>query len=703
VIDKEALVHGKLLELARWVASRYRASLGDTLDCMLPGAVRKGKRLRAERTVALAVPEDEALAVAKEFAEKHPARSALLYTLLELDEPMSPAGLAASAGVSASVVGTLERAGLVRVTEHSYDLIGNIDASVPERLTPEQTKALVRVRKMIDSHRHATALVYGVTGSGKTELYIRVLQDVLFGQGGEPSGKQAIVLVPEISLTPQTVARFAGRIGEVGVLHSHLTAGQRNREWQRIRSGEARLVVGARSAVFAPTRDLGVIIIDEEHETSFKQDRAPRYHAREVAAHRAQMENVPLILGSATPSLESFSRAVTGKYSMLVLSKRVKELPLPPVEIVDMRKEKGARRTGGLISEHLVFHLERTLKRGNQAMLLLNRRGFARHVVCRRCGFVLKCRDCDIALTYHKKNTAALCHYCDHVMSIPGNCPDCVDGRMRYGSFGTERVEEDLGRLFPDAVIARMDSDTMRKRGSHARVLGEFRAGRIDILIGTQMIAKGLDFPNVTLVGVVNADVALNLPDFRSGERTFQLLTQVAGRSGRGPDGGSVVVQTYNPEPDCVRLAKTHDYVSFAKSELASRKEHGYPPFRSLARFLADLLRGVAPAKSGSGETHLESAPATGLLFDDSDEEYRQEPSELISADTEEEPWRKGIDILGPAPAPLERIRGQYRYHIVLKASSDEALDLYLDKVLHGLKVSGGVRMVVDVDPLSML
>jgi len=693
VIDLEPLLDANLLELARRVAHRYRAGLAETLDCMLPAVVRDGRDSRVDRVVALAVSAEEALAHAEELRQRHRPRSVLLETLVQTDTPMPPSRLAAAAGVSPGVVNTLAKAGLVKIVERSQRAVFPPDTKPRPQLTAEQSRALKQAAGLVDAGGFHTVLLYGVTGSGKTELYMRLIERVLFSRNGAPTGRQAIVLVPEISLTPQTVATFAGRFGDVAVLHSNLPQAQRRTEWQRIRSGEVKLVVGARSGVFAPTRCLGLIIIDEEHETSFKQDRAPRYDARQVAQERAEMEGIPLVLGSATPSLESFSQAARGGAKLLHLSKRVEGRPLPPVEIVDMRKEKPTRSGGGLISMPLERRISQALEQGDQTILLLNRRGFARHVSCRRCGFVLKCPQCDVTLVYHRGEGVAKCHYCEHVARVGERCPECLEGALRYGSYGTERIEERLGAMFPGIAIARMDSDTMRRVGSHARTLADFRAGRTRILLGTQMIAKGLDFPNVTLVGVINADVALNLPDFRASERTFQLLTQVAGRSGRGPKGGCVVVQTYNPEAECVRLAKTHDYLSFARGELAARKTHGYPPFAVLARILvtgADEAKVRAAAEKAGTVMRGKADARTGLLAG-------------VSAGRLTKTTLPSVEVLGPAPAPLARIRGEYRYHLVIKAPDCDSLDRFLDRRLDQMKPVAGIKLVVDVDPVSMM
>src|SRR5262249_15358266 len=404
-------------------------------------------------------------------------------------------------------------------------------------------------------------LLYGVTGSGKTELYLRAIEEVI------RQGKEALVLVPEISLTPQTIQRFRGRCGQVAVLHSHLQTAQRGGHWRRIASGQAQVVVGARSAVFAPTRNLGLIVIDEEHETSFKQESTPRYHARDVAVMRARIENVPIILGSATPSLESWHNAERGQYRKLTLPNRVLDLPLPQVALIDLRHDRHPGGRQHAISPSLERAMRQALDRGGQVMLLLNRRGFSTYLHCPSCGRVEQCKFCDLALTYHKDRDITLCHYCGYEGEPPTKCTECGLDVVRYQGLGTQKLQAEIEAKFPGKVIRRMDSDTMRRPGSHQKVLDAFKNGEVQILLGTQMIAKGLDFPNVTLVGVVNADLGLHRADFRAGERTFQLLAQVAGRTGRGPQGGRVLAQTYCPEHPSIHLAAAHDYEAFAAKD----------------------------------------------------------------------------------------------------------------------------------------
>ncbi len=483
----------------------------------------------------------------------------------------------------------------------------------------------------------ATFLLHGVTGSGKTEIYLGAIDQVV------ARGREAIVLVPEISLTPQTIRRFKRRFPRVAVLHSHLSEGERHRHWRSIANGEVQVVVGARSAIFAPTRKLGLIVIDEEHESSFKQETVPRYHARDVAVKRAQLEGVPVILGSATPALETWRNATTGRYTRISLKSRVGARPMPEVTLIDMRYEKPP---GVVLSTPLKEAMTRTLDAGEQVILLLNRRGFNTFAVCvnPKCRAVLKCRHCDVSLTYHQGRRKLVCHFCDTEIDRLPACPECQK-LLHYGGLGTERLEREVRDAFPDRSIRRMDSDTMRAHGSHERTLAEFKTGEVQILLGTQMIAKGLDFPNVTLVGVVDADTALHLPDFRAAERTFQIVTQVAGRTGRGEKPGRVLVQTYSPDVPAIAFAQHHDYLGFVAGELVERQRHGMPPYGRLARLIA---RG------------LDARDVQG---------YLEELHDALSA------AKSSLVVLtAVVPAPVEKIRNLYRFHVRLRCPSPKPL-----------------------------
>ena len=484
-------------------------------------------------------------------------------------------------GISSSVIKSLVDKGILyesmqEVYRDPYqDRI--FEHTEPLQLTEEQSVAIKPILQTIEEKRHDVFLLYGITGSGKTEIYMQSIQKVL------EEGREGIVLVPEISLTPQMVNRFKGRFGdEVAVLHSGLSIGEKYDEWRKIQRKEVRVAVGARSAIFAPFENLGIIIIDEEHETSYKQEDNPRYHARDVAIERARTHNCPVILGSATPSLETFARAKKGVYQLLTLSKRMNDQSLPTVDIVDMREElREGNRT--MFSRVLYDKLQDRLMKKEQTVLFLNKRGHSSFVMCRDCGYVIQCPNCDISLTYHRYQQQMKCHYCGYEAVVPTICPECTSEHIRYFGTGTQKVEEELGKIFPEARVIRMDVDTTSRKGSHEKLLTAFQEGKADILLGTQMIAKGLDFPNITLVGVLSADTMLHLPDFRSSEKTFQLLTQVSGRAGRHELAGEVVIQTYSPEHYSIELAGQQDFDQFYQKEMMIRKIHQYPPFYYLA------------------------------------------------------------------------------------------------------------------------
>jgi primosomal protein N' (replication factor Y) len=488
--------------------------------------------------------------------------------------------------------------------------------------------------------------------------------------------------VPEIALTPQTIRRFRRRFTEVAVLHSHLTDVERHREWRDIRDGRAQVIVGARSAVFAPARDLRLIVIDEEHETSFKQDTAPRYQGRDVALMRAHLLGIPIVLGSATPSLESKNNCLTlAHYVEARLTARVAGRPMPPVEVVDLRKTLMERKGFHALSLALETAIRETLEKQEQVILFLNRRGFSTYVFCPSCGYVHRCGNCDVSLTFHRAENVCRCHYCDTVSAPPQKCPACSSTAMNYFGLGTERLEEEVHRKFELARIARMDSDTMRVRNAHSDILAGVRDRQVDILIGTQMIAKGLDFPNVTLVGVVNADISMNLPDFRASERTFQLISQVAGRAGRGPKGGRILVQTFNPEHEAVQCAVNHDFETFAAGELKHRREFGYPPFVRLARI---VIRGDdEPAVK-------EHALKVATLV--------REGAAKVAANA------PAIQVLGPAVCPISRINRQFRFQVLIKASQARTMMQLFDGLRQSLaSPSETLSVAVDIDPVSTL
>ncbi|WP_262172882.1 primosomal protein N' [Saccharococcus sp. Marseille-Q5394] len=544
------------------------------------------------------------------------------------------------------------------------------DTPMPLRLTEEQHTALEKVKVAADSGNAETFLLHGITGSGKTEVYLQAIKHVL------DKGKEAIVLVPEISLTPQMTARFQERFGElVAVMHSGLSAGEKYDEWRKIHRREVKVVVGARSAIFAPFENIGIIILDEEHESTYKQEDTPRYHARDVAIWRSEYFGCPVILGSATPSLESYARASKGVYTLLELSKRAKNQPLPTVTVVDMREElKEGNRS--MFSVQLAEAIRLRLEKKEQTVLFLNKRGFSSFVLCRDCGTVVQCPNCDISLTYHRANESLKCHYCGHEEPVPLVCPECESEHIRFFGTGTQKAEEEISKLFPEARVLRMDVDTTRQKGAHERILRQFSEGKADILLGTQMIAKGLDFPNITLVGVLAADTTLHLADFRAAEKTFQLMTQVSGRAGRHELAGEVFIQTYSPEHYAIELAKTQHYEPFYNLEMSARKQYGYPPFFfiTLVQFShEDLLKVADFAEKGT--RYLKSS---------------------LSPDTV---------IIGPAAAAISRVNNRYRYQCLIKYKKEPKLIETLQQLIRMYRTNWmkeGLLMSVDVDPTSI-
>jgi primosomal protein N' (replication factor Y) (superfamily II helicase) len=687
VLDAEPAVSPPLLALCRWIADYYVAPLGIVLRTVLPAALtgadspRPAVRSRRVARIAMRLPslqERDAL-----FGRA--ARQRALYEALEsLGGEADVPHLTQQLGFSAALLQGLEAKGLIAIsaTEVRRDPFATRQRTVPRALTPTAAQ-----RQAIDALTRAAGgevfLLHGVTGSGKTLVYIELLRELV-----ERRGQSAIVLVPEIALTPQTVDRFRAVFGDlVAVLHSALGEGERYDAWRALARGEARIVVGARSAVFAPLARLGAIILDEEHETSYKNGEAPRYHARDVATVRAREESAIVVLGSATPSLESWRNAEQGKFTRLTLPERAGALRLPAVSVVDLRIGGPAARPDEphdpfrrVIGEALETGLRDRLSRREQSILLLNRRGYAAFLQCRGCGFVAACPNCSISLTYHRTPERLVCHYCRHEEAPVASCPRCGGATLRHRGMGTQQVERLLGDRFPSARIARMDVDTTSGKWAHATILDRVERGEVDILLGTQMIAKGLDFPNVTLVGVVDADVGINLPDFRASERSFQLLSQVAGRAGRGPKGGTVIIQTRVPGHHAVRHALAHDYLSFVREELAARADPPYPP----------LVRLVNVVASGTDEGATEQL-SQGIARWLADAAARSERARIV--------------VLGPAPSPIERIHKRWRWHVVLKSEQAGALGALARALLERYDVPArhGLRIAVDRDPISLL
>ncbi|MEZ6037531.1 MAG: primosomal protein N' [Planctomycetota bacterium] len=671
VLDTELSLPPSLLELARRMASTYGCSLGEALDATLPSiAKRRGQRRIPH--LELKAPRDLAVRAVDELEEKHQAQSRVLRTVLEFGGPMAILDVRRRTNTSDSPWQTLVKHGLLKrvmIQEELEELKPAIEeAAVRHVLNQHQQAAVDKVAEKIAAREHRTFLLHGVTGSGKTEVYLRILEEV------HKLGRSAIVLVPEISLTPQTVGRFASRFPDVAVLHSGLTDAERARQWQRLLQGKAKVAVGARSALFAPVRDLGLIVVDEEHETSFKQDSTPRYHAREMAIVRGEIEKAVVVLGSATPTLESIGKARRGIYELLTLPQRAGAGRLPRILVQDLRGEpKEIRKQGVVLSRTLLVMMEERLKAKDQVLLFLNRRGFAPVLLCPGCGEAVKCESCSVSMTWHSRRGRLVCHWCCAEKRRPEICATCQHAGMFELGVGTERLEQVVKDRFPDAIVARMDADTMAERGAHERVLGSFRKRHIDVLIGTQMIAKGLDFPDVTLVGVVSADTGLFVPDYRAAERTFQLLHQVAGRAGRGDKAGTVVIQTYCPDNYAVEAAAKNDYDSFVQQELVFRKITGYPPFARLLRVLAE-----------------------GRHERDAQQILRQacEPLRGIP----------DVEVLGPAPAVIAKVKDHWRWHMLVKCFKPESFEQAMAAV--GTVEDLGTRtcrVTLDVDPSSLM
>ncbi len=721
VVSAEPILSPLLLKLGAWMADYYCCSLEAAMKAVLPNVIRKaevGHQTRLFARLAREIGAEESAALEK----KAPLQSAALAYLAAAGKPVALAEQAEKCDAGHAVVQALVKKALI-VTESSRverDPFGDESFvhAAPLAMNPEQTAVFERVCAAINATTGSTGkeprmdtdetrmgksaaapirenpcpsvadspfppvspvlpvvktkpiLLHGVTGSGKTEIFLQAIQLVL------ERGQSAIMLVPEISLTPQTVERFKSRFAatqhEVAVLHSHLSEGERHDEWHKIRTGRARIVIGARSAVFAPCANLGLIVVDEEHENTYKQEDTPRYHGRDVAVLRASMEKCAIVLGSATPSLESFHNAQAGKYELLRMTMRVDDKKMPFIRVIDLRME--SKKHGAILSEKLITAIHARLEKKEQTILFLNRRGFSTSLICEKCGHVCECPNCSVALTFHRGAGRVVCHICGHQAVAPAKCPECKAPGKKYSGTGTEKVEDAVGKLFPKAVIKRLDADVMTKKHAFRETLGAFRTGKIDILVGTQMIAKGLHFPNVTLVGIINADLGLHLPDFRAGERTFQLLTQVAGRAGRGDVEGEVFVQSFTPFSPSIQHARHHDFEGFWEQEIEFRRQWDYPPF-----------------------THLV------LIVIRSAHQQRAEFSAQTLHRRLKDALPPGATLSEPAPAPLEKSHGNYRFHLMLRTRAIQRLSRHLRGVLDKLTFPEDVIVTVDVDAYQLL
>jgi len=666
IVDRDPLLSSAMLDLTRWISEHYLCSWGQVLEMVIPAGVKKLAGTREILSFHLASDFDPA------HQKLSAKQQAIVNVLRERPEPVSVDELTRLAGCGTSPIDTLRKKGILiplkirsQVTEAE---VVPVARQVDLVLNVEQKACLERILTSLRTQQHETFLLKGVTGSGKTEVYIQAIREVV------SYGRQAIVLVPEISLTPQTIRRFRARFDSVAVLHSHLSDAERHWHWQQIAEGHVQVVVGARSAIFAPLPHLGLIIIDEEHETTFKQHSTPRYHAREVARERARRHQIPLILGSATPTLESLLRTQTGPDVLLTLKQRVESRPLPRVSLVDTRNDPfiAKRHSIGRALGQAIHH---ALDDAGQVILFLNLRGYSPVMWCPRCTGI-RCPDCDVSLTWHKEAGKLLCHSCEFSMPPPERCPKCGQPGLRFLGSGTQRLEAEVKNKFPDARILRMDSDSMKTPGSHDVALEAFREQKIDLLLGTQMIAKGLDFPNVTLVGVIDADTLLHQPDMRSSERTFQLISQVAGRTGRGNREGRVLVQTMQPDEPVIQFASRHDYDSFAKYELQHRRQLNAPPYSAMAR----------------------------IIFRSQTEATVQEESRRIAAILRDTTAQQDLPvrILGPAPALMTRLRKFFRYHLQLTAETHGRLHQLWRETSSRFDIRSDVELTIDVDPLDL-
>ncbi len=678
VVSAEPILSPLLLKLGAWMADYYCCSIEQAMKAVLPNVIRKaevGHQTRLFARLAREVGEEEIETLKK----KASLQAAAIAFLAEAGKPIAVAELADKCDANHAVIQALVKKGLVLTESATVER----DPSQGEtflhagklEMNPEQLAVFARVCVAIENQKSKIEnpkplLLHGVTGSGKTEIYLQAIQLVL------ERGQTAIMLVPEISLTPQTVERFKSRFAatqhEVAVLHSHLSEGERHDEWHRIRTGRARIVIGARSAIFAPCANLGLIVVDEEHENTYKQEETPRYHGRDIAVLRAQMEGCACLLGSATPSLESFHNAQLGKYELLRLTQRVDDKKMPFIRIMDMRME--SKKKGSILSERLITAVNDRLAKKEQTILFLNRRGFSTSLLCEKCGYVCECPNCSVGLTFHRAAGRVVCHICGHQAVAPAKCPECKDPGIKYSGTGTEKVEDIVTKCFPKAVVKRLDADVMTRKDAFRETLGAFKVGKIDILVGTQMIAKGLHFPNVTLVGIINADLSLHLPDFRAGERTFQLLTQVAGRAGRGDVEGEVFVQSFTPFSPSIQFARHHDFDGFWEQEIEFRRQWDYPPFTHLVLI---VIRSAHQQRAEFSAQTLHRRLKDALP-----------PNTTLS---------------DPAPAPLEKSHGNYRFHLMLRTRAILRLSRHLRGVLEKLTFPEDVIVTVDVDAYQLL
>ncbi len=678
VVQPFPVITPDLLELAEWMRDYYLVSADSLMEAMVPTAVRRGMRLK-QHTLLRVTKKIDAEELAR-LRKKAPRQADLYEFLLRQFKPLPRTMILKRLGLSATCVSSLVKKGFIEeLREHSERLAYDDPLSQAEIVTQkdfvinaEQEAAINSIKSSLDTRKYHAHLLHGVTGSGKTEVYIHAMKLAL------KLGGAVIYLVPEVALTPQTVGRLRSRFEAEGVKtvvwHSHLSDGERLDAWHALTTGEAKVVVGARSAVFAPVENLRLLVVDEEHEPAYKQDETPRYHGRDVAVYRSRLCQAVCLMGSATPSLESLYNVQTGKYKINILPDRVDGKRLPTIHVADMKRELRKGKGPGLFSRQLIEKMVERFENKEQTILFINRRGYSTSILCPECGYLATCPHCSITMTYHRFDETLRCHLCASEEKPPRRCPSCSSHKIQWRGHGTQRIEEIVKKFLPKARVVRMDTDAMRKKNLFRKILGEFRAGRIDVLVGTQMIAKGLDFPNVTLVGLVDADLSLRIPDFRAAERSFQLMVQVAGRAGRGERPGEVVVQTYIPHSPTIQFARRGDFDGFLAEELAHRNEYRYPPFRHL---IQHQFRGVNPEK---------------VSF------YAEQWTRQLESNLPEK-----IEIRGPAPAPMEKIRDHYRFQIWYFVNQVSKIAPHLARLRKDFKMDKDVIDTIDVDPVNLM
>lgn len=686
-VEEKLYLSQEKIELAKWMANKYFCNISDCIKLMLPpGTTTKVLSNRINDKMQNFVYLTKDLDEIEQDIENKKIKSdkqirALKFLMENSNNEILSTDLQMFADVTNAVLKSLEKKGYIDVLEKEVERNPFIHKVIKQSqnltLTYEQENAFEKINASLQFNEYDEFLLFGVTGSGKTEIYIQLIEEAL------KLGKDSIMLVPEISLTPQTVDRFLSRFGEekIAVLHSKLSVGERYDQWKKIERGDAKIVIGARSAIFAPVQNIGLIIIDEEHDESYKSEMSPRYNAKEIASYLGEKNNVPVVFGSATPDMSTYYKAINGKMELIELTKRANNASLPDVEIVDLRSEL-ATGNKTMISQKLHEEIEENLKNKKQTILFLNRRGFSTFIMCRDCGYTAKCKNCNITLTYHIKENKLKCHYCGYETNALTICPECGSKNIRYFGTGTQKLEEQVKSLFPQASTIRMDIDTVTKKNSHEDILNRFKNDRIDILIGTQMVVKGHDFPNVTLVGVMAADSSLNIDDYRAHERTFQTLTQVAGRAGRGKDKGKVIIQTYNPDTFCIQYAQKQDYKLFYDTEIHLRKQLRYPPFCDI------ILIGI------SSKSQKELETIANKIYEDLKEKIKTEKLQIL--------------LYKPVPAPIDRIKNKFRWRIIVKCKIDEkiinSISDTMDKINSQNKNNkNDTRIIVDVNPTNML